>query len=104
MHMLIHLAQGARMGGVERRRGIKDGYGRGRGTIEYGQGNDSRGDTKRGCTDMKKKQDETDGKQKKGHLDERWKYPDHHCELPALHSEVAEITGLRSLLQDRHRP
>ena len=51
---------------------------------------------------MKKQQAETDDKEKKGHLEEPWKYPDHLCDHPTLHSEVAELTGSRSLLRDRH--
>ena len=102
--MLIGLAQDAGKRRVERRRGNKHRNRRGHAIVEYSNAKNRRGHTKRGCTDVKQKQDETDGKQNKGYLDERWKYPNHLWELPPHHPEVTEFTGLRPLLWERHCP
>ena len=72
MHELIQSAEEARQRRVERRGCNKDRYGCGDGIVDNTNTKNRSGNTKRGFTDIKKKEHETNSKQKKRYLDEHW--------------------------------
>ena len=71
MQTAIYCGQGARERGVEGRWRNKHRYRRGHGIIEGANAKNHCSDTKRGFTDVKKEEHKTNGKQKKGYLDEQ---------------------------------